>query len=208
MDNGDADAFVAYHEAGHVVAAWCLKIRVRRVTIVSDGVLGGLVTNERDKPSTLAAIGTGDRWHSSRLRAERLVMYSQAGEVAQLRFDLHSVSLHHSQLDLENSLTILARYAIHDVKPDMRLHYDLLYKWTESLIEQQWHLVGAVAKALLEHRKLSGTQVRAVIEAANQEQTVINVTSLLDVAEAIRQRRPGQARAAIKKRRNVAGDTP
>ena len=162
------DAATAYHEAGHVIAAWCLKIKMRRATIVSHGDLGGLVTIERDKPSTLAAIGRGDRWHSSRLRAERLVMCLQAGEVAHLRYDFNSVSHYHYLLDLENCLQLLTKYAIHNVKPDARPHYDLLYKWTESLIEQHWHLVEAVANALLEHKVLSGAQVRAVIDAANK----------------------------------------
>jgi hypothetical protein len=168
MKNSDKDAFVAHHEAGHAVAAWCLKIRARRATINPDENFGGHVKIEREKPSTYAAIGRGDRWHPSRLRAEKLVMFAQAGEVAQLRYDFHSVSHYHYLMDLHDSIDILTRYAIHDVNPDTKPHYGLLYKWTESLIEQHWHLVEAVARALLEHRELSGAQIRAVIDAANK----------------------------------------
>jgi hypothetical protein len=168
MKKSNTDEFVAYHEAGHTVAAWCLRLRVRRATIVSDEDLGGHVEIEREKPSTCAAIARGERWHPSRLRAERRVMFLQAGEVAQLRYNLRSVSHYHYLLDLHDCIDLLTRYAIHDVNPDTKPHYDLLYKWTGSLIEQHWHLVEAVAKALLERRELSGTQVRAVIDAANQ----------------------------------------
>jgi hypothetical protein len=169
MKKSNGDAFVAYHEAGHAVAAWCLKIRVRRATIVPDEDLGGQVKIERDKPSTLKAINQGDRWHPSRLRAERMVMVLQAGEVAQLHYDFHSVSHYHYLMDLYDSISLLTRYAMHDLKPDTKLHYDLLYKWTESLIEQHWYLVEAVANILLERRKLSGTELLKVISDANKQ---------------------------------------
>ena len=65
-------------------------------------------------------------------------------------------------------------------------HYLLLRKWTIYLLEQNWYLVEAVAKALLEDRELSGPQVLDVIRAANQRQPSINVQALLDAAEIIR----------------------
>ena len=77
----------AYHEAGHAVAACRLGVRVRFATIVPDGDLGGQVKIGREKPSTWAAVSRGERWHPSRRRAERLVMFMQAGEVAQLRYN-------------------------------------------------------------------------------------------------------------------------
>jgi hypothetical protein len=60
-------------------------------------------------------------------------------------------------------------------------------RWTIHLIEQNLHLVEAVAKALLEHRELSGTEVRAVIDTANQEQSRMNVQPLLDLVQAAKE---------------------
>lgn len=105
-------------------------------------------------------------------------MCLQAGEVAQLRYDIKSVSHYHYLLDLHSSLELLTRYAIHYTNPDAKTHYALLYKWTESLIEQHWHLVEAVAKGLLEHRELSGAQVRDAIDAAEKRQGREPATSL------------------------------
>lgn len=192
MKNSNRDVFVAYHEAGHAVAGWCLGVKVIWATIDADEDLPAHVKIEREKPSTCHAIDRGERWHPSRFRAEKRVMVLQAGEVAQLRYNPRSVRLYHCMLDLYGCITPLVNYALHNEKPDTKLHYGLLYKWTESLIAQHWHLVEAVAKALLKHRKLSGTKIREVIRAADQKQTSKHVQALLDVAGSIRQERNGK----------------
>lgn len=160
------DAATAYHEAGHAVAGLCLGLRVRHVTIVPDEDSAGHVKSEREKPSTAFAVECGYLWHPSRFRAEKLVMRMLAGEVAQRRYNPRSVRWRHGQSDRNQSLDILLKYNPYEDAPGLTHHYEMLRKWTVSLIEQHWHLVEAVAKALLEHRQLSGTQVRAVINAA------------------------------------------
>jgi hypothetical protein len=175
MKNSKRDAAHAYHEAGHVVASWCLRVRVRRATIVPDDDSAGHVKNEREKPSTYIAIDRGDRWRSSRLRLEKRVMVLQAGEVAQLRYNRRSVRRGHSLNDRFKCVALLLKFTPQEEKLDSRLyysrlHYLLLLKWTASLIKQHWHLVEAVAKALLDRRELSGSQVREVIRAASQNQ--------------------------------------
>jgi hypothetical protein len=123
--------------------------------------------SEREKPSTAFAIERGDVWHSSRFRAEKRVMRLLAGEVAQRRYNPRSVRWRHAESDRNQSLDILFKYSPYEDALDVNHHYEMLREWTVSLIEQHWHLVEAVAKALLEHRELSGTQVRAVIQAAS-----------------------------------------
>ena len=161
------DAATAYHEAGHAVAGLCLGLRVRHATIEPDGDSDGHVMSEREKPSTAFAIERGDVWHSSRFRAEKRVMRLLAGEVAQRRYNPRSVRWRHAESDRNQSLDILFKYSPYEDALDVNHHYEMLREWTVSLIEQHWHLVEAVAKALLEHRELSGTQVRAVIQAAS-----------------------------------------
>jgi hypothetical protein len=171
MKNGNKDAFIAYHEAGHAVVSFCLGVRVRRATIVPDDDSAGHVQNEREKPSTYNGIDRGDPWHPSRLRAEKRVMVLQAGEVAQRRYNPLSVRRGHFQDDRKKCVDLLRRYAPDEEKLDVMPHYRLLRHWTIYLIEQYWDLVEAVAKALLECRELSGTQVLdVIIRAANQKQ--------------------------------------
>jgi hypothetical protein len=187
MKNSNKDAATAYHEAGHAVVAWCLDVEVGSATIVPDNDSAGHVNIEPEEPSTCAAICRGDPWDPSRLRAEKLVMRLQAGEVAQRRYNSYSVRRAHSKDDFKKCVGILRIYAPDEKKLDVMPHYLMLRKWTIHLIEQHWHLVEAVAKALLERRELSGTQILDVILAANR----INVQALLDVAEIIRQMRNG-----------------
>jgi hypothetical protein len=191
MKNSKRDAAHAYHEAGHVVVSWCLGVRVRRASIVPDEDSTGHVQNEREKPSTGIAVDRGDRWHPSRLRAEKWVMILQAGEVAQRWYNSCSVRRGHSQSDFKKCVDILRMYAPDEKKLVVEPHYLLLRNWTIYLIVQHWHLVEAVANALLDRRELSGTQVLDVIRTANQKPTSINVQPLLDAVEIIRQRRKG-----------------
>jgi hypothetical protein len=161
----------AYHEAGHAVVKACLGLGYSGLSIVPDNDSWGRVESSKpEKPSTCAAIDRGDRWHPSRLRAEKLVMVLQAGDVAQWRYDPTSVRLSYSRSDYEKCNALLLNYDPDKKNPDADLHYYLLQEWTESLIEQHWHLVEAVAKDLLDRDKLSGPQLRDVIRAANQKQ--------------------------------------
>jgi hypothetical protein len=186
MKNSNRDAATAYHEAGHAVVSLCLGLGVGRATIVPDDVSAGHVDIEPEEPSTCDAIVRGDRWHPARLQAEKRVMVLQAGEVARRRYNSRSVRLCHFQDDRRKCFTILRNYAPDEEKRDVMPHYLLLRKWTIYLLEQNWYLVEAVAKALLEDRELSGPQVLDVIRAANQRQPSINVQALLDAAEIIR----------------------
>jgi hypothetical protein len=188
MKNSNKDAATAYHEAGHAVVAWCLDLDLGSATIVPDGDSAGHVMIEPEEPSTCAAAVQGGPWHPYRLLLEKRVMVLQAGEVAQRRSNPRSVRRGHSQDDFKRCVDILRIYAPDEEKRDVGSHYRLLCNWTAHLIEQHWHLVEAVAKALLERRELSGPQIRAVIHTANQKQPSINVQALLDVAAIIRRR--------------------
>ncbi len=188
MKNSSVDAATAYHEAGHAVVSWCLGFSVDRATIVPDNDSSGHVMIEPEKPSTCTDAVRGGLWHPSRLLLEKRVMLVQAGEVAQRRYNPRSVRRGHFRNDRRKCVDILRIYAPDEEKLDVMPHYRLLRNWTIYLIEEHWHLVEAVAKALLECRELSGTQVLDVIRSANQEQPSINVNALLDVAALIRDR--------------------
>jgi ATP-dependent Zn protease len=188
MKNSNRDASTAYHEAGHAVVSWCLGVRVLRASIIPDDNSTGHVKNEQEEPNTCDAIARGDRWDPSRLIAEKRVMILQAGEVAKRRYNSYSVRRGHFHDDRKKCSVLLRQYAPDEEKRDIEPHYLLLRNWTAHLIEQHWHLVEAVAKALLKHRVLSGTEFLDVISSANQEQTGINVTALMDVVEAIKRR--------------------
>lgn len=159
----------AYHEAGHAVMKARLGLGYSGISIVPDKYSWGRLKRNSSTGAWLFPFAfRGGRWHRSRLRAEKWVMVLQAGDGAQRHYDPPS-GLYCSRSDFEICVTLLRKYDPDKKNSDVVLHYDLLKKWTESLIEQYWHLVEAVAKALLVHHELSATQVRNVIHAADQK---------------------------------------
>lgn len=160
---------VAYHEAGHAVVAKCLGVAVRRATIIPEDGSAGHVLHTRMSRKMSEAIEFADRFSLSRLQAEKRVMVSLAGELAQRRFDPNSVHPDHGAGDREHIAHILERYAGCDSDGviDMRKHYALLEEWTDQLLAQKWYLVQAVADALVERRTLSKQEIYDVILAAD-----------------------------------------
>ncbi len=181
----------AYHEAGHVVAAWLLGFTALDVSIIRDRDSAGRVTIEPEEPSTCEAIARGDRWDTSRFIAEKRIMMLQAGEVAQRRYDPRSVRGHHSQSDRNISDVLLRQYAPDREKRDIEPHRLLLCNWTIHLIEQRWPLVEGVAETLLVRPELFGDQILDVLRTAHQERVQADASALMDVVEAIRQLRNG-----------------
>ncbi len=156
----------AYHEAGHAVVAWWLGVGIRRATIIPDKSDNsrGHVLNHSLRPSTYEGIELADPFDTSRLRAEKRVMVSMAGEMAQRRFNPHSVRFYHASSDREYIIGVLERYAIwRDGIRDTRPHHKLLQGWTEMILSRLWYVVETVANALLERRTLSGKDLRAVM---------------------------------------------
>lgn len=132
---------VAYHEAGYAVVAWRLRIRVRRASIVpgddsSGHVLSGMLCSKTVNEMELEA----DCFSPSRLQAEKRVMVSIAGELAQRRFNPRSFCSYHGSSDLESASLFLERYAAcgQDGVIDARTHYKLLREWTAQTIEHNW----------------------------------------------------------------------
>lgn len=186
----------AYHEAGHAVAAWCLGVGQRYATIVENEFSAGHVMLDPEQVITFQRsvdICQGNRWDSSRLEAEKWVMVCQAGEVAHRRHIFPGpVRRDRFQSDRSAGFQILHRYAPNEEKRDIVAHYRLLCTWTVSLIEQNWQLVEAVAKALLERRTLSYAQILHVVRGADDEQSTVKVQPLLDMVQMIRKMRDNQ----------------
>jgi ATP-dependent Zn protease len=142
----------AYHEAGHAVAAYCLRVEVRFATILPDHDCGGFV-------------GHGDLFcdrglGSDRANLERAIKISLAGPLAEARF-ICGIPLGGRQ-DYDCAFG-LARYLAGSAGKWELLCY--LERETKALLDHYWGDVERVARALLEHDQLSGTAVKNIIEA-------------------------------------------
>jgi hypothetical protein len=151
----------AYHEAGHVVAAFFFNVPFRKkgATIIPDGVaFGGVHTKNifRDKPD----VNDSD---AVRLRCERKAMVSLAGIIAQRKFNNRSVRHGHGSADRETAIDLMSYFF---APPVLEANLKFLIVQVESLFEHHpyaWQLVEAVAAALLEKKQLSGAELRQII---------------------------------------------
>jgi hypothetical protein len=153
------------------VISWCLGVATKRITIVPEGDSAGHVENRSIGNRTRADIEWADRFSRGRLKAEKIVMVSMAGELAQRRFDPSSVRSYHASGDRWSITDILMRYAPSDPDGAINItqHYKLLRQWTADLVEHKWYLIEALAEALMERGTLSSKEVREVILAAEYQ---------------------------------------
>lgn len=149
----------AYHEAGHAVAAFTLRLKIcrRGVTIVPDkerDMLGyaNVTAQLRGRPDTATSART-------RARIEAWAVAHLAGDVAERkftgrrRFGRHSDLLHASDL-LEHISTSVEQF-------DARLR--VAYAGAQDLIEDNWVSVQTVAEELLRKRTLSADEVAKLV---------------------------------------------
>ncbi|MGA2716857.1 MAG: hypothetical protein ABSG41_27530 [Bryobacteraceae bacterium] len=166
----------AYHEAGHAVAAWRLGLKFRHVTIKPDSAgnsLGHLWDAARPKwfrPD----MDSSDR---ARLRAQRHIVVSLSGQVAEWKF-LGREPRYGMWSDNNQAADMALRLCGSEETTNAFLHY--CFCWARDLVAVRWKEVEAVAKALLKTETLSfddvietitpgATALRASLEAATDK---------------------------------------
>jgi len=146
----------AYHEAGHAVIGEALGVHMKTTSIVPGEGFDGQVRFRRVlRASDLDGSGNGDR---TRLRIERQIMVSYAGEAAQRRHRPRSVRPHHYQSDYQIIADLLR--SLWAPGPSA----DAFAKWlalrTAEMVALHWPQIKRVAAALMERGSLSGEEVR------------------------------------------------
>jgi hypothetical protein len=170
-------AAIAYHEAGHAVAAWSFNLAVDRVSIegLGDGEDEG--KNEgtdaaaghvaRDYGGEKSAVAQGDDAAARQFALERSAIVALAGEAAQRRYRPESVQLDYARADrarVHKALNELAG----EGDPSLRnAWWRLLELRTERLIAQHWPRIEWLATVLLKQTTLTGKAVtEAIADAA------------------------------------------
>ena len=110
----------AYHEAGHAVVSWLLGIALRRegVTIVPDNAAGnsGSCATRWTSRKTIE----WDASERNRFRAEKDIQCLLAAEIAQWRYNPHSMRRYHSSSDRKQMDDLLTRFYLRP-KRDRRM---------------------------------------------------------------------------------------
>jgi ATP-dependent Zn protease len=137
-------ARIAYHEAGHAIVALALNGIVTLVRI-QDGEGGGTVRYQLPEPVS---------------DAHRIIIAMAGGVAEQLRYRssgfLPSPNARADQciwLELTSHLPQEAQDA----------YLRMLQAQVRALLRINWHAVEAVAMTLVEHRNISGAQVRKLV---------------------------------------------
>src|SRR5260370_28735060 len=105
------EQWVAYHEAGHAVAAIVVGIRLGEVSLTPDETARHRAsTTVRLAPGSQQLIEPGVRPPG---QAERLACFRFSGDPPQIRFPPRSVRLHHKALCVRAVVDILEQYPAH-----------------------------------------------------------------------------------------------
>jgi hypothetical protein len=152
----------AFHEAGHAVVAFALRRAVKVMSVVSDGESNGRLVNRR-LPDTFRPDVNNDgrtRWF-----VEREIMVILAGGVALEKFQGHRRALDDGED--RRYATDLASYVYGDLEESCA-YVAWLRARTKLLLNQPWNwrAVANLARALLEHKELSGRGARRIYQAA------------------------------------------
>ncbi len=152
----------AIHEAGHAVAAFLLREKIKYVTIRPTQDSHGHMMHH------VVRFARNEMFDDSlrgRDRAERRIMTCFAGQIAQRKHAPRSRWRLGGSHDHEQAMELF----FHIDPPDQKareLYLALLWRQTEYLVEQHWKEIEAVAAALLEEETLSRDRTREVIYGA------------------------------------------
>jgi hypothetical protein len=154
----------AYHEAGHAVVAFHLRIglKKRAISIIEDEESLGRVGTRLalgERPD----IAASDR---GRRRAEKHAVVSLAGIEAQRKFCPGSVRKYHGSVDYHNAVDIMSYYIPSDKQLEAYFKYLLVH--TRELIELRHvsRLIEILADELLLKKEMSGPDVMALLRSA------------------------------------------
>lgn len=174
-DSSRPGEVVAYHEAGHCVTAYRLRIPFsgrNAVTIVPSEDYSGLFVHKNILRAANLEWDSSDR---SRLRMERTVQVCLGGIEAQRRYDASSIRYGEEYGDWDGG------YDYHEAvdligffssgPKEIELYLELLRFRTEQLVnaEFNWKCIEALAKVLLQKKSLSDKEALSVIQAATRE---------------------------------------
>jgi hypothetical protein len=149
----------AFHEAGHAVAAFCVRQKVRKASIVPKmDTLGHVVHS----PLKFGDNGLFDDSPRGIDRAEKRIVICYAGPLASRKFQPRSRWKLGGSGDFDTARMLMAHLQGPDDKYNT-LYSKLLWRRAELLVDFRWPEINAVAEALIEHRTLDADALEAAI---------------------------------------------
>ncbi|UUV28572.1 hypothetical protein NQK81_27755 [Amycolatopsis roodepoortensis] len=154
----DEDRVTAWHEAGHAVVYLLQGRSLRYVTLRPRGA--GRVGFTAVRPRRVDLGAQAVVAHAGPLAQARYVL--EATSAAERRHDgvtAEDVRLGAYLLGGHDDLALISEarqaYGVSDRQPD------LWAEFAQDIVDRHWNDIGRIAEALLEHRTLTGAQLRA-----------------------------------------------
>lgn len=165
---------VAYHEAGHAVASYVLRVPFASVSIIEDDDSNGRVMNDEQFQRRLVEmVTTVTRWDTRTLkRIDNYIVTLMAGDAAVELLTNKPIKMDDWDLvrgaDLRAASDILLSLGVTD-------QVDEIEKFrlkARVVLMNNWGAIIALASALLESKELSGRKAREIIKGAPSDRLV------------------------------------
>ena len=163
MKNAEKRKFAtAYHEAGHAVLSWYLRLPFMYVTVLSDKESGTLGHVRYYSFPKLAYDECPSRPLAQRDSWERHLMCSYAGRISEQIFRGQRVRYGYEG-DYEQMADQVLKFG--GESKEVHIHWcHWLHARTKNLVEQHWREIEAVAEALIKRERLSRREVQQTID--------------------------------------------
>jgi len=148
----------AYHEAGHAVVSHFLGCKALSATVIPAGASAGAAVHRNPLRRVQLDLYRSDR---VRLRAERAIMISLAGPLAQRRYRPRSWRRWHGRFDFRRAAELANRVCGSTEQVSAFLAW--LEVKTRDLVESYWPEIERVADSLFERQRLDGAEIMAAI---------------------------------------------
>jgi len=153
---------VAYHEAGHVVMAVLLRIPIRYATIIPDlerNFLGCVFVGPNNFNPGVTIGDDGPRF------VEKRVLFSWGGIVAEAFFTKRQ-NWRWASFDVSSIVESAIPFCGEEKEAAAYIAWLRIRTMKTLAMPENWRAVEAVAAALLEHRRLPGSRLKAIAKSA------------------------------------------
>jgi hypothetical protein len=149
---------IAYHEAGHVIAACRSGVKIRRAAILPAQNFHRFVDHE----SPLRGVRLGiDGSVRAKVKAEKAILILLAGPAAQRRFRVKSWRSHHGRGDFDSARDLALRlYGSGELAV---AYLKWMHAQAQALVAMDWRFVRAVARRLLKEDMLQYRDIQEIM---------------------------------------------
>ncbi len=149
---------IAYHEAGHAVAAWSCRLKILKISIIPDDELSGKVRHVSPLKGIRLDIDGSPRADG---KAKDAIIICLAGPEAQRRHNPRSVRRWHASSDYDAAVDLALRVC--GSGPSTTAYLRWLGIVAKDLINSRWPMVEKVAAELLVREELSAADVDVLL---------------------------------------------